>query len=269
MDVPENWPTHLDEAIRYLNRRILPLLKYSPNELLLGLVVNTPLTPIDVAGGPVTGEEVSLQAAYINQQRFDGYSQIVENAHRRKEAFNKKVVARAPREVVFRAGQLISCKKNSYQLKTLEGLPIGGRFSSRRWRRFIPRDGTSLQEAQRAVEEALGLAADVEGEAKGVGVGDEGVMIGVDSEDEPLHIRDNGEEGGPEEGSVGENGDDSKQKKLKGKPRSQNMRKKRPLTRPHLRSCPRSLPRRMIKSRRNERVREGARDCFGNFSRGS
>jgi hypothetical protein len=71
-----------------------------------------------------------------------------------------------------------------------------------------------LQEAQRAVEEALGLAeekADVEGEAKGVGVGDEGVMIGVDSEDEPLseHEGDNGEESGLEEGSVGENGDDS------------------------------------------------------------
>ena len=242
MDVPENWPTHLDEAIRYLNRRILPLLKYLPNELLLGLVVNTPSTPIDVAGGPVTGEEVSLQAAYINQQRFDGYSQIVENAHRRKEAFDKKVVARAPREVVFRAGQLvqvyrsdlnytflairklepkwsaprrvISRKKNSYKLETLEGLPIGGRFSSQRLRCFIPRDGTSLQEAQRAVEEALGLAeekADVEEEAKGVSVGDEGVMIGVDSEDEPLseHEGDNREESGPEEGAVGENGDDS------------------------------------------------------------
>ena len=37
MAVPENWPIHLDEAIRYLNRRILPLLKFSPNELLLGL----------------------------------------------------------------------------------------------------------------------------------------------------------------------------------------------------------------------------------------
>ena len=107
MDVPENWPTHLDEAIRYLNKRILPLLKFSPNELLLGLVVNTPLTPIDIADGPVSGEEVSLQAAYVNQQRFDGYSQIVENAHHRKEAFDKKVGARAPREVIFRAGQLV------------------------------------------------------------------------------------------------------------------------------------------------------------------
>jgi len=34
MDVPENWPTHLDEAIRYLNRRVLSLLKISQNDLL-------------------------------------------------------------------------------------------------------------------------------------------------------------------------------------------------------------------------------------------
>jgi len=160
MDVPKNWPTHLDEAIRFLNRRILPLLKFSPNELLLGLVVNTPLTPVNIADGPVTREEVSLQSAYVNQQQLDGYSQIVENAHRQKEAFDKKVVARAPREVIFRAGQLVqvyrsdldytflairklepkwsaprrimSRTKNSYKLETLEGLPIGGRFSSRR-----------------------------------------------------------------------------------------------------------------------------------------
>ena len=53
---------------------------------------------------------------------------------------------------------------------------------------FILRDGTSLQKAQRAVEVVLGLAeekADMEGEVKGIGMGDEGVMIGVDSEDDP------------------------------------------------------------------------------------
>lgn len=60
MAMPENWPTHLDEAIRYLNRRILPFLKFSPNELLLGLVVNTPSSPIDIARGAITSEEVSL-----------------------------------------------------------------------------------------------------------------------------------------------------------------------------------------------------------------
>jgi len=61
MAVPENWPTHLDEAIRYLNRRILPFLKFSPNELLLRLVLSTPSTPIYIARAAVTSEEVSCR----------------------------------------------------------------------------------------------------------------------------------------------------------------------------------------------------------------
>jgi len=44
--------------------------------------VNTPLTLIDIAERPVTGEEVSLQSAYVNQQRLHG------NSHRR-DAFDK------------------------------------------------------------------------------------------------------------------------------------------------------------------------------------
>jgi hypothetical protein len=40
--LPRTWPDHFDEAIHILNRRILPAVKFSPKELLLGLVVNTP-----------------------------------------------------------------------------------------------------------------------------------------------------------------------------------------------------------------------------------
>jgi hypothetical protein len=57
----------------------------------------------------------------------------------------------APRRIVSR-------KRNSYALETLEGLPISGRFSSRRLRHFIPRSGTALAEAQLAVEVELGIA---------------------------------------------------------------------------------------------------------------
>ena len=61
MVIPENWPDHLDEAIHLLNRQILLLLKFLPNELLLGLIVNTPATPVDITDGPVMHKEVSLQ----------------------------------------------------------------------------------------------------------------------------------------------------------------------------------------------------------------
>lgn len=40
-DIPKTWPEHFDEAIRTLNTCLLPALKFSPKELLLGLVVNT------------------------------------------------------------------------------------------------------------------------------------------------------------------------------------------------------------------------------------
>jgi hypothetical protein len=106
---------------------------------------------------------------------------IIEHAQRRKATFDKQILAHSPREVVFKAGDLVqvyqryldftfaterkllpkfsaprrvvSRNKNSYHLVTLEGLPISGKFSSRRLRRFIPRQGTELNRTQAAIEE--------------------------------------------------------------------------------------------------------------------
>ncbi|KAF7373139.1 p-loop containing nucleoside triphosphate hydrolase protein [Mycena sanguinolenta] len=106
---------------------------------------------------------------------------IVDHAQKRKAAFDKNILAKAPREVILKSGWLVqiyrsdldytfrterktepkwsaprrvvSRNRNSYKLETLEGLPIKGWFSSRRLRRFIPRTGTSLAEAQQAIEE--------------------------------------------------------------------------------------------------------------------
>jgi hypothetical protein len=180
MDLPYNWPDHLEAAVRYINNRILPNLKFSPNELLLGLVINTKPTPVEIAATAPTVEELETQMAYVNQLRFDGYSQIVKHAERRKAAFDKQVLRRAPREVVFNAGDLVQVyrsdldytfqterkilpkfsaprrivrrTKNSYQIETLEGFPIPGRFSSRRLRLFVPRTGTELERVQAAIE---------------------------------------------------------------------------------------------------------------------
>jgi hypothetical protein len=127
---------------------------------------------------------VGVQMAYVEQQRIDGYDQILSHADKRKLAFDRKLLSRAPKEVIFKAGQLVqvyrsdldftykterkmepkwsaprrvtSRDRNSYKLETLEGLPIGNRFASRRLRRFIPRNGTALHEAQSVVEELWG-----------------------------------------------------------------------------------------------------------------
>ena len=181
MGVPANWPDHLEAAVRCINNRILPNLRYSPNELLLGLVINTNPTPTTEVSTPPTPEEVDTQMAYVDQHRFDGYSQIVEHAQRRKSAFDKRVLDKPPREVIFKAGELVqvyrsdldftvssdrkllpkfsaprrivSRNQNSYQLETLEGFPIAGKFSSRRLRQFIPRQGTELERMQTAIED--------------------------------------------------------------------------------------------------------------------
>jgi hypothetical protein len=214
-DLPKNWPDHLDAAVEALNNRILPNLRYSPNELLLGLVINTSRTPVDEAATEPTEESIALQMAYIDQQRLDGYSQMVDHAHKRKAEFDAKVHSRAPREVIFRAGWLVqvyrsdldytfksirkiepkwsaprrvvSRTRNSYTLETLEGLPISGRFSARRLRRFIPRTGTALAEAQLAVEVELGMAEEAAD------------RVGDEEEDDSA---DSGSESGGEESEV-------------------------------------------------------------------
>ena len=182
-NVPRNWPDHLEEAIRTINTRLLPALDYSPKELLLGLVVNTTPTGTAAASEPLTTGDVATQMAYVAQQRLDGYAETVAHAIKRKTAFDKRVLARKPGEVVFSKGQLVQIYRsdldytyktdrkllpkwsapqrvaeralNSYTLERLDGTPIGGSFSTRRLRRFIPREGTKLAEEQANFEREL------------------------------------------------------------------------------------------------------------------
>lgn len=81
-DIPKSWPDHLDEAIRTLNGRLLPAFKFSPKELLLGLVVNTKTTNTQDASSPITEDNVATQMAYVAQQRLDGYAAAVSHAIR-------------------------------------------------------------------------------------------------------------------------------------------------------------------------------------------
>jgi hypothetical protein len=90
-DLPANWPTHFDAAIEQLNARILPAYKFSPDELCLGIVVNTVVTPIDVSDSELAEASIAIQNDYVSQQQLDAYSHIVEHANKRKAAFDKRV----------------------------------------------------------------------------------------------------------------------------------------------------------------------------------
>jgi len=121
MDIPANWPNHLDAAIQFLNNRILPDLRFSPNELLLGLVINTCPTPIkDASARPPSSEEADVQMAYVAQHRLDGYAEIIDHANCRKAAFDKTLLSTAPPEVIFRAGDLVQVYRSDldYTFKT-------------------------------------------------------------------------------------------------------------------------------------------------------
>ena len=180
-EIPKQWPDHFDEAIRILNWRLLPALKFSPKELMLGLVVNTKPADLSNAIAPVVEEDTALQMAYVAQQRLDGYAEAVAHALKRKSTFDKRVLAQKPGEVVFSTGDLVQIYRsdldytfkterkllpkwsppqrvvsrlmNSYTLESLQGDRLPGTFSTRRLRRFIPREGTKLAEEQRIVEE--------------------------------------------------------------------------------------------------------------------
>ncbi|KAG6851444.1 hypothetical protein C0991_009109 [Blastosporella zonata] len=180
-DLPKTWPDHLDEAIKLLNWRLLPSLDYSPKELLLGLVVNTPKTDIAHASSVLRADDVDLQLAYAGQQRLDGYAAAVHHAIKRKATFDKRVLAETKNEVVFKAGDLVQVYRsdldytfktekkllpkwsiprrvvarnvNSYTLATLDNTILAGSYSARRLRRFWPRGGTKLAVEQAKVKE--------------------------------------------------------------------------------------------------------------------
>lgn len=176
----KTWPKHLEEAIQIPNRRLLPSLDFSPKELLLGMVVNTPRSTSGERTSPVTADDVSTQMAYIAQQHLDGYAAAVAHAVRRKAVFDRRVQARGPGEVVFKPGQLVQVYRsdldytfkmerkllakwsdarcivsrdvNSYTIAMVDGQEIAGRFSARRLCAFTPKEGTRLAREQAVIQ---------------------------------------------------------------------------------------------------------------------
>ena len=179
-DLPGNWPAFFDTAIEQLNKQILPAYKFSPDELCLGMVVNTSKTPLEISCKELVEADIRIQNQYVVQQTLDAYSHIVEHAHKRKTAFDRKVVASRDGVIEFTKGDLIQIRdsklnftlateakllpswgaphriidqiRNLYRVEMIHGLPVAGRVSARQLRRFIPRPGTTLASAQLKVE---------------------------------------------------------------------------------------------------------------------
>ena len=181
--MPKTWTDHLEDATRALNNRILPALKHTPKELLLGLVVDTKRTDPTDSTTQITATQAAIQMAYAAQQRLDGYDEALRHALKRKTTFDKRVLQRHPSEVTFIKGQLVQVYRNdldytfktdrkllpkwsqprrvterlqnSYQLETLTGSPLPGLYHARRLRAFIPREGSQLYNAQQVYMQQL------------------------------------------------------------------------------------------------------------------
>jgi transposase InsO family protein len=175
-NLPRAWPDHLDTAVAALNRRILPALKFTPKELLLGMAIDTPRTTTELAGEEAPTEaEAAVHMAYAAQQRVDGYEAIVKHAINRKNAFDRRMTKRSG-EVIFQEGQLVQVYRsdldytfkterklvpkwsqpyrirtrirNAYMLERLEGTEVEGEFSARRLREFTPKPNGKLEAEQ-------------------------------------------------------------------------------------------------------------------------
>lgn len=120
--LPEKWPEYLDEAVRIINNQILPPVKFSPNELLLGAVVNMRRTPVVEASLVLPKQQVEIQTAYIAQQQLDGYSAFVQHAVKRKSVFDRWVLKKEGKEVVFEKGDLVQVYRSDldYTFKTIK-----------------------------------------------------------------------------------------------------------------------------------------------------
>ena len=175
-NIDQAWPDHFDNAIQQLNKCIIPALCFSPKELLLGLIVNTPHTPLTVASSKITPSNIEVQLTYVSQQRLDAADRATLHATCRKAVFNKLVQCSQEGEVLFKKGYLVqvydsvgehtmstsrkllpqwsaprcvvACIVNSYKLETLEGFPLPGLFHARQLHHFLPGSGLMLADME-------------------------------------------------------------------------------------------------------------------------
>lgn len=174
--LPKTWTDHIDDAVRALNNRVLPALKHTPKELLLGLVVDTKRTRPEDSTKAFDVVQATAHLAYAAQQRLDGYDEAIRHANKRKKLFDRRVLRKHPGEVIFQKGQLVQVYRsdtdytfrtdrklipkwsvphriaerlrNAYKLQTVQGTQLTGDYSARRLRAFEPREGTKLHEDQ-------------------------------------------------------------------------------------------------------------------------
>lgn len=144
-NMANSWPDHFDNAIRQLNERIIPAFKFSPKELMLGLVINTNPTPVKDATEELSTSEVNVHMAYVEQQRIDGADHTAKHTVRRKAVFDRRVNKSHAGEVIFETDQLVQVYANALDFTLASSRKLQPRWSAPR--RVITRVGNSYTSA--------------------------------------------------------------------------------------------------------------------------
>lgn len=181
--IPENWPEHLDEAIRQLNDRILSALSSSPRELLFGIQWGTNTNARETVE-ETSQTDTQIHFTLVDSYRANAHQLQLEEADRRKGRFDEGVsftefdtgslvqVYDSPADQNYRtinklkprwSPPLMVTGKyiNSYLLCTLDGTALKGTFHARRLRKFVPLRGSTLDQLT-PQDESISTEADLE-----------------------------------------------------------------------------------------------------------
>lgn len=172
---PRSWPTFLQQAVRYMNDRILPSLGYSPRELLTGVLtadrsykVGANIRQQYARDADESSPAVDVNMALAYALRTDGAEKALEHARARKRTFDLKAKAflGEPGDLVQRYDprwenthsterklaarwseplRVRSRNNTSYVLENLDGELVSLGTHARHLRRFVPRPGSRIQ----------------------------------------------------------------------------------------------------------------------------
>ena len=185
--IPDNWPDHLDEAVRSLNDRIIPTLNASPREILFGMALRPDTNPLPhIPPQPTSTTDINTHFTLADSFHYDVHLKSLNEAQRKKDLYDSK--ARVPILAVGDLVQVYNSKAdqdfqtihkllprwsepllitgkflNSYTLSDLRGTPLTGLYHIRRLRPFIPLRDSTLdlihpRDVQDLTEDELGLA---------------------------------------------------------------------------------------------------------------
>ena len=85
----------------------MPALKFSPKEILFGLIINTKPTPPELHSLPFMTSDTETHLAYAAQQCLNAHIKAIDHAISRKAAFDQKLIKAQGGPITFKQDELV------------------------------------------------------------------------------------------------------------------------------------------------------------------